>query len=472
MVLQSLFGRKQAKRVFVLGLDCVPPHLVFDEFRDDMPHLSGLVNRGTWGTLKSTVPCITVPAWSSMTSSRDPGVMGFYGFRNRADHSYDRLQVADGAAVKVKRIWDYTSAAGRDNLVMNVPQTYPVRPLQGHLVSGFLTPNTGSAFTYPAVFKQEVLKQNPNYAFDAKGFRTDDKAWLRQTISDVTESQFKLVQHAVSTKKWDFGMFVNMGTDRVHHGFWRYHDPEHRLHEPTSPFRHTIRDYYKQVDEHIGDLLNVLDDDVALLVVSDHGVRRMDGAVAINEWLWREGWLVLADAPPDGQLTAFEDVRVDWSKTRAWSTGGYYGRIFMNAEGREPNGVIPAAAYDEVRAELAEALRNIPHPDGTPMHNHVFEPQAIYQQVNNVAPDLMVYFGDLHWRCVGSFGHGGVYTFENDTGPDDANHSPDGIFLWVDPKRSGRGQVDTYQLMDIAPTVLDYMGVAVPNDMQGHIIDR
>src|SRR5690606_15438190 len=106
--------------------------------------LSSLMDSGTWGILKSSIPCITVPAWSSMTSSRDPGVLGIYGFRNRAAYDYESLSVADGRAVKEKRIWDYVGEAGKQSLVLNVPQTYPVKPIQGHLVSGFLTPNNSA----------------------------------------------------------------------------------------------------------------------------------------------------------------------------------------------------------------------------------------------------------------------------------------------------------------------------------------
>ncbi len=465
----SRLGRKPP-RLLVIGLDCAPPHLIFDEFRADLPTLSRLIAGGTYGPLESSIPCITVPAWSSMTSSRDPGVLGVYGFRNRAAYDYNSLTVANGQAIKVPRLWEMLSEAGKQNVVIGVPQTYPPRPLNGHLVSGFLTPGLESAFTYPAIFKSEVLKVTPGYAFDATGFRTHDKAWLAQRISDVTDVQFKLLQHTLTSKPWDFAMYVNMGTDRVHHGFWRYHDPAHRLHEPDSPFRHTIRDYYKQVDAHLADLLRAVGDDVTVLIVSDHGVTRMDGAIAINEWLWRNGWLALNTPPPEGTLTRFEDADINWPRTRAWSTGGYYGRIFLNVAGREPQGVIPAGEVAAVKAELTAALQAIPAPDGTPLNTTVYAPEQIYTQTNNIPPDLLVYFGDLHWRCVGGLGYDGVHTLENDTGPDDANHAPQGLFLLHEPRRQGRGYVAGHQLMDVAPTVLERLRVTVAASLQGRVM--
>lgn len=435
-----------------------------------MPVLSSLMRQGTWGELESSIPCITVPAWASMLSSRDPGVLGVYGFRNRADYSYGQMITANGASIKVRRVWDYLSEAGRQSVVIGVPQTYPVRPISGHMVSCFLTPGTESAFAYPAIFKQEVLKIAPDYAFDVKDFRTMDKTRLLQQIIDLTEIQFKLLHSCITGKTWDFFMHVNMGVDRLHHGFWRYHDSQHRLYEPGNPFKSAIFDYYRMVDEMAGRLIEAAGEDVITLIVSDHGVTRMDGGICINEWLWRTGWLTLKIPPPEGIITPFENLDVDWVRTKAWASGGYYGRIFLNVEGREPQGAIRPSEYSQAQDELARALAAIPGPNGDKLNTTVFRPEDIYAQVNGIAPDLLVYFGDLHWRAVGSLGHGRHYTLENDTGPDDANHAAHGMFVLHEPGHRGAGHVTGYQLMDIAPTLLDRMGIAIPAAMQGKVI--
>jgi len=458
----------QARRVLLLGLDCASPRLVFEQFKNDLPTLSSLMDDGTWGILKSSIPCITVPAWASMTTSTDPGTLGIYGFRNRAAYDYDSLFVADGRYVKEKRVWDYLGEAGKKSLVFNVPQTYPVKPVDGHLVSGFLTPDTKSQFAFPAIFKSEVLKQVPDYNFDVRDFRNVERSELYQQIIDMTNAQYKLLEHALKNKEWDFAMQVNIGVDRIHHAFWRYHDPEHRLHEADSPFRNAILDYYKLVDEWLGRLIAVAGDETTIIIASDHGVKRMDGAIAINEWLWQNDWLALKQSPE--KITKFSNDMVDWDNTRAWSTGGYYGRIFMNVAGRESQGIIPAEDYEAVREQLAAEIRAIPDDKGQALNTSVFKPQDVYRSVNSIAPDLMVYFGDLHWRCVGSLGYGKHYTLENDTGPDDANHAEEGMFIIHNPKKPGKGQVEPYQLMDITPTILSLMGVDSPAHLQGKII--
>lgn len=464
------FGqRSQSRRVLVLGLDCASPDLIFEDFAADLPNLQALRNGAQWGRLRSSIPCITVPAWASMLSSRDPGVLGIYGFRNRADYSYDALTVADSTAVQVPRVWDYLAQAGKTSLILNVPQTFPVQPVQGNLVAGFLTPDRGAQFSYPAIFKQEVLRLFPNYDFDVRNFRNMDRDELLQRLIDLTDMQYSLFEHALRAKPWDFAIHVNISLDRIHHAFWRYHDPTHRLHEPDSRYRRVIQDYYRQIDHWIGRIRAAVPDDTIIIVVSDHGVTRMDGAIAINEWLWQQGWLALKSEP--AQVTRFDSSLVDWSATRAWSTGGYYGRVFLNVAGREPQGTIAPAALPDTIAELTTALQSIPDHQGNPLHQQVFEPHRIYQQVNGIAPDLMVYFGDLHWRTVGGIGYGQHFTLENDTGPDDANHAQEGMYLIHDPRQQSANRQSTYQIMDIAPTILHLMRVRIPAGLQGRVID-
>lgn len=469
-MLNRLFNRKKEKRVLVIGLDCASPHLIFDQFRPELPHFSRLMDFGTWGQLESSTPCITVPAWSSMMTSRDAGVLGVYGFRNRADYSYNHMVTADSTHIKQPRLWDILGDAGKQSTVLSVPQTYPIKPINGTMLSCFLTPNQQTTFTYPAIFKNQILKTIPDYAFDVKDFRTDDKARLHENLLHLRDVQFRALKYAIQNTEWDFLMHVDIALDRIHHGFWRYHDPQHRLYDPNSPFIHVIRDYYRLLDSQLGEILSLIDDDVAVMVVSDHGVKRMDGGICINEWLWREGWLHFKNPPPQGKITAFEALDVDWSKTRAWGAGGYYARVFLNIAGREPEGIIPPADVNRVRDELARDIKGIRGVNDEVLQHHVIIPQEVYTQVNGIAPDLMVYFGDLAWRAVGSLGHGAHYTLENDTGPDDANHDTHGMFILYDPKKRGRGYITGESLLNIAPTILDLMGIKIPTDMQGKII--
>ncbi len=456
-------------KVLIIGLDCAAPQLVFDRWREELPSLKGLMDNGLWGELTSTVPPITVPAWTSMMSSKDPGQLGFYGFRNRADYSYERMTIATSKAVKEDRVWDILSRAGRRVILVGVPQTYPPQAVNGYLITSFLTPSTQSPYTYPAELKGEIEALVGKYMLDVENFRTDDKGWLLEQIYQMTEKRIKVVKYLLQEKEWDFFMWVEMGPDRMHHGFWKYFDREHPKYQPGSAYESAVRDYYRYLDKEIGEILSILDDETAVLVVSDHGAKRMDGGICINEWLMREGYLVLRDRPQG--IVPLEKVEIDWERTRAWGAGGYYGRLFLNVQGREPQGTIKPGDYERVRDELSEKLAALTDEKGKNIGTRVYKPEQVYKEIKGIPPDLIVYFGDLYWRSVGSLGHGAVHTFENDIGPDDANHAQEGLFILSDPRQRGSRRVEGAHLMDIAPTVLDILGLPVPADMEGKVIE-
>jgi predicted AlkP superfamily phosphohydrolase/phosphomutase len=454
-----------ASRALVIGLDCAPPALVFERWRGELPVLASLMARGRYGVLRSCDPPITVPAWACMTSSRSPGALGIYGFRNRRDYTYDGLAIADSRAVRVPRAWDILSERGRPVIVIGVPPTYPVSPVNGVMISDFLTPDTErSQYTYPAELKQEIESLVGRYMVDVDNFRTSEKERLLADIEEMTEKRFRVAEHLLATKPWDLFFMVEMGTDRVHHGFWRFSDPEHRLHEPGNPFEGAMLGYYRDLDEKVGRLLRFADDDTAVLVVSDHGAKRIDGGICVNEWLEREGYLVLKDKPREP--VPLKPDMVDWSRTTAWGEGGYYCRLFLNVAGREPNGIVAAGDYDRVREELKGGLEAIADDRGRPLGTVAHRPEDLYPEQNGVPPDLLVYFGDLFWRSVGLVGTGTVHVLENDTGPDDANHAPEGLYiLAADGVEAGAGE--ERDLRDIAPTLLTLLGEEVPAEMEG-----
>jgi predicted AlkP superfamily phosphohydrolase/phosphomutase len=454
------------EKLLVIGLDCAPPALVFDAFRDDIPNLAALMDSGMWGPLRSCNPPITVPAWAVMTTGKSPGRLGVYGFRNRVDYSYGRLAVADGTFIKEDRVWDILSRLDRKVVVLGVPQTYPPKWVNGSLVAGFLAPDTNSNYTFPIPLKMEIKNQVGEYLIDVKNFRTDDKDYLIKQINDMTDRRFALAQYLVKNKPWEFFMMVEMGPDRMHHGLWKHCDPKHPQHDPASPYKNALREYYMRLDKHIGALLDCVDRrKTAVMVVSDHGAKSMIGGVCINEWLMEQGYLVLKHKPV--KQMKFDESLVDWPRTRAWASGGYYARVFINVEGREPQGIVPGSEYESFRDELAQRIKSIPDHTGRAMNTRADKPQDVYSQVRGVPPDLFVYFDDLNWRSVGSVGTGAIYTFENDTGPDDANHDWNGIFIASGPGIEKRGHTPQMSIIDVAPTMLSLLGAPAPQDMQG-----
>jgi predicted AlkP superfamily phosphohydrolase/phosphomutase len=456
---EGVRSAKRGRKVMVIGLDCAPPEHIFDEYADDIPNLTKLWQNGMYGPLESITPPITVPAWMCMMTSKDPGTLGIYGFRNRKDHTYEGLEFATSLKVKEPTVWDILSDEGKDCIVMSVPPSYPPKPLNGIQIGCFLTPNDETEYTYPKDLKPELKAAAGEYIFDIRNFRTDNTQYILDEAYRMTESKFRNADWLLANKPWDFFMMVEMGPDRLNHGIWSFIDPNHPRYEPDNPYKGSLREYYRFLDGKIGELLSKhADDETTVLVVSDHGAKPMVGGVCFNEWLRQEGYLSLEEEIPDG-ITPINKLAIDWSKTTAWGDGGYYGRLFLNVEGREPNGTIPKDRYEAVRDELVAKIEGMVDHEGNPMGNKAHKPEEIYGTTNGVAPDLIVIFGGLRWRSVGSLGHGSIYTFENDTGPDEANHAEMGIFILHNAPGQQNGRKEGLHLWDVHSTILDLFGL-------------
>ena len=453
------------KRLLIIGLDCAPPSLIFDR-ADKLPNLNRLMTDGVFGPLRSCDPPITIPAWMVMATGRDPGELGLYGFRHRKSYEYNKMWIANSTAVKAKTVWDYLGEQGKKSILVGVPPSYPPRPVRGELISCFITPSSEKSYTYPEELKAEIEEHFGPFLFDVV-FRTEDRSEVLKEIYQMTEYHFRVVDYLLDRQDWSLFWLVEIGVDRMHHAFWKFMDKNHHLYQPGNSFESAIYDYYQFLDEKIGQLLKKIDQNTAVLVVSDHGAKGMKGAFCVNDWLIEQGDLVISEPPARGQ--SVDNLKIDWKRTRAWGWGGYYARIFLNVEGREPQGIIKPEDYETVRDELASRLKAIRGPRGEEWQTVVIKPQEHYPVVNGDYPDLMVYFDDLYWRSAGTLGYGSLYLEENDTGPDDAVHDYNGIYILYDPASPG-GRKKGASIIDIAPTVLKLLGGPAVPDLQGQAI--
>ncbi len=457
-----------AKKLFVLGLDCATPQFLFDQHLESLPNFKKLFTEGTYGSLRSTTPAITVPAWMSMMTSQNPGDLGVYGFRNRAPGSdYDDMWIATAQKIKYPKAWDYLNQAGFKTGMLGVPQTFPVKEVDGFMVSSFLTPGLESDYTYPQELRDEIKEVVGEYIFDYANRSTEPPAKVLEAIYEMTRKRFKLVKHFIANKQWDFLMMVEMGTDRIHHYMWSYIDENHPKYPGDNEFKDSVRDYYKYIDQELGEIIKLLPEEAGVMIVSDHGAKAMDGMFLINEWLIKEGYLVLKEYPKE--VTSLTSDMVDWSKTKAWAWGGFYSRLFLNVKGREPQGVVEN--FEQERDELINKLRAVTDDQGNKLENLITTPTELYKDPQGDPPDILAFFGDLSWRPGGTVGHNKVYIHENDTGPDDGVHDWYGVYSMWKPGVKGSGKQEGLNILDIAPTILDHFEVNIPDNFKGKIIN-
>ena len=137
------------RKILLIGLDCASPKTLFEDFLDDCPNIRKMIKNGIYGKLRSSDPPITIPAWMVMATSRNAGSLGVYGFRHRKDNSYNDFWITNSYTIKHPKIWDILAEYNLKSIIIGVPPTYPVQKMNGHMISGFITPYVNSNYAYP-----------------------------------------------------------------------------------------------------------------------------------------------------------------------------------------------------------------------------------------------------------------------------------------------------------------------------------
>jgi len=490
------------QRVCLIGLDSATFDLIEPWVAEGyLPNFQRLMEQGAWGRLESAIPPVTAVAWNAFATGKNPGKHGVFDFVQREAGSYN-LRVVNGGSRRATPFWKILDQQGLRVGVMNMPMTYPPDRLQyGFIISGFDAPGFESDFVHPSELK-EVLRRN-GYVI-APLARTRE-AWSRQ-LYDSFQVQKRTYLELARTQHWDVLVMVFMQLDQVQHLFW------HEMENQIPPFGDTILQFYREANALLGKVLQELDDDTVLIVVSDHGAGPLRKAVSINQWLCKEGYLALKQTSVSQRLrqrallrmfTAlkmylppafktplkerFDQIRdkaesylvtnqIDWAMTRAFSLGEY-GGIFINLQGREAEGIVPPENYEPLRSEITERLAGLKDPDtGHPAIRQVYRREEIYNgPYVSKAPDLVLHW-DYAYDCRERVGpeHHGVFEDEASYLPfadykKTGVHRLEGVLLMYGPSVQ-LGHIEGAHLMDIAPTLLHLLGVPVPDDMDGRVL--
>lgn len=501
-------------RVFVLGLDAASPQLL-QRWTDRLPTFRRLMEEGTWGTLHSTRPPFTSPAWSCMLTGKNPAKVGIFGLRHRREGTYRFAAPTSGQRL-APSVWELAGEAGRDVIVVNVPDTYPPTPVNGVLISGRPAPVEHSVpITYPTDLRAHIDRACGGYRIGpAAEFEPGQREDEFHTWQDVLERQERAVDHLLESRRWDLAIYVSMAIDGISHHYWKDLDPNHPDHDPQAAGSagNVMLDTYRLEDQRLGRFLERLSPEDVLLVVSDHGSAPCYHHIAVNLWLIQQGYLVLKDPPQAAKASftktlaraAFDLYRqsatlrrlarplrrsrlrdtvvhaqfarrtggripldalsIDWERTTAYYLGD--DRVYLNLQGREPAGtVMPGADYRDRREGLRQDLLAARHPEtGEPLFAAVHTREEIYAgPYLDQGPDLLLVPGNDHWNLGGAVG-----TRLVDRPVVSGKHHPKGMLLaWGKDVQAG-GLVEA-AIYDIAPTILHMLGLAIPEDTDGRV---
>lgn len=482
----------------------------------NLPTLRRLLEEGAAGELQSTIPPMTAPAWTSFMTGKNPGKHGLYDWIERRPESY-QVSAVTASRCQEPSLWELLGRHGRRVCVLNVPMTFPPRPVNGLMLSGMPAPSKKVPIDYPPGLLAEIEKEvgeyllypDPGQAYSDSGV----DAFLDR-LYRTTETRLKVISHLRAREDWDFFMVVFNGTDTVQHAMWKYMDSAHPLHDPSRSaiYGRAILDYYRYVDGALGALLGGLDDDTVLMIMSDHGFGPFHKFIYVNNWLREQGWLRLRGGARARLKTALFDagfspmsvydllmrfgwgrlkrevVRgkgqgllralflsfddVDWRRTQAYSLGNV-GQIRLNVLGREPQGAVePGERYEALRDEIISRLWQLRDPQtGERVVQEVYRREEIYSGKNlEQAADIVFIPTRLEYFGFGEYEFGSHRLIEAVKRGISGTHRPNGVFLlWGKPVRPGVW-LEGARIYDLAPTVLHLMGCPLPGDMDGRVL--
>jgi predicted AlkP superfamily phosphohydrolase/phosphomutase len=507
-------------RVLVVGYDGASWDLVEQWTRaGKLPVLASLIQTGSAGPLRSVIPVLSPAAWATFATGVFPGKHGIFDFEQRAKDSY-RLRLVTARDVAAPAFWDIASRAAKRTAVLNVPLTYPPSPVNGVMVSGLGTPDSAT-FTFPAELSERLTAQGYRVnktVFFAPG-RED--AYLRD-IYDMTDRQATAALSILKEEPWDLFVVVFRDLDEVSHYFWKHMDASHPAHDPArdDAYAGVILEYYQHLDQKLGEFMEASGPGVNTLVLSDHGFGPLYKDVYLNEWLKQQGFLATAAQPqplarrllvqtgltrnrvsrslqalglarlergirrkfrgkldllPAHNRATFPEA-VDWEKTRCYSYG-YHGQVFVNLAGREPQGTVTAGAdYEAALVALEEKLRALVDPeDGQPVITRLIRGRALFgDAVEAGAPDLVLMMRDLSYitRQGYEFGHAGGQVFGVPASHETGSHREIGIAVLSGPGIKRGGWQEPVSIADLAPTLLQLLGIAAPGNMEGRVLSE
>ncbi len=460
------------KKVFVFGIDGAMPEKIFEEWLEELPNIKKLMKQGCYAKLNSTIPPLSVTAWTSMTTGKRPAEHGIFEYLYRDNNLPGKMNLTSSFNVKEKRIWEILSEKNKKAITCFVPLTWPVKPFEGIIISGPPALVEKGKFAYPQEIENEVENiSDNNFQMDIRFFRDLTKKDISENIKKVTKNHLEIMKYLIKNKDWDFFFGVITGSDRMNHSFWRYSDPEHRKYDPNSEFKDTLKNFYKFLDKELGEIMNLLDEDTTIIVLSDHGFTRMHTRVNLSDWLIKEGYLVLKQEIKISSPTKLEHDMIDWEKTKAFAIGAYDGQIYLNLKGRDASGVVEQKEYDKLINEIGEKIKKITGDDGIVLDTKIFKKKDYFRgKCETTAPDIVIYFDNLHYGCNPSLiGNNTLWSPSTAIGSDDATHAEQGIFIINTPFKK-KGYVGEIDILDVAPIILNLLNVNVPKDFEGKII--
>ena len=513
----------QTNKVFIVSLDGA----TFDVFRPlvnqgYMPNLGRIFEGGLCADLESVIPPVTAPAWTSFMTGKNPNKHGIFDF-TRFDPSEYKWKLNNASHIRSKTIWQILSESGKRVAVLNLPYTYPPYEVSGVMVSGWDAP-THSSFTYPEHLAKEILAVVPDYgsALDLSLWnylpaesQNDFNDFISKLVRSFEQST-TLASYFLNRQPWDVFMVHFQQTDWIQHKVWGYIERACREPQEKNVRFEQVRKCYQAFDQYVGRLLEeAARFNPIQIVLSDHGFGGNFGTIcpnylleklgyhqlqrqtgtrlkqsfkssrhnqvrklyrvlrrarnAVQGWQARKKYRSWADMAVE--TVAQEKSVVDWFRTKAaFVAGSEIGFIYVNVKGRGPLGCVePGAEYEQIVSTILTefgALTN--SKTGKRLFARVARGSEIYSHASSgvLLPDIVLIPQEGY--VVGA---GLSEPFLADYGQR-GDHRHNGVLSLHGPGIKRRVANFRPRLIDLAPTILHALGLSVPSDMDGRVLEE
>lgn len=357
-------------RVIILGIDGVP-HRLIKKFANNnvIPNIKSIIDKGIFTKMQSSIPEISSIAWSSIITGKNPAEHGIFGFTDFSEGTY-QMTFPNFNTLAVPPFWNKENSR---SIIINVPSTYPAGKLNGILVSGFVSLDLEKS-VYPESFIPKLKKMNYEIDVDSSLAHKSMDLFLK-SLDKTLNKRIELFHYLWDNEEWQNFMFVFTGSDRLFHFLWNaYEDKNHKYHKVHL-------NYFKKIDNIIGEINKSITDDDLFIILSDHGFESLEKNINLNVFLKEKGFLKMTE----GSKGNFNDIGYG---TKAFALDP--GRIYINLENKYPCGTVPKKDYDKVINELIKAFNDL-QSQGRKVIKKIFKKHEIYKgPLIEYAPDMVL----------------------------------------------------------------------------------
>jgi len=475
---------KMVPKVVVIGIDGCTFNLLNPLMNSGrLSTFERIIREGCKGYMESCIPVSSIPAWQCYSTGREPSKLGFYGFfKAFIEENKVKVRPVNSYDVEGKEIWDYLGEFRYKSCVIDMPGTYPARKIRGVMLSN---PMIGDNWVYPTSLKESIKQLGYR---DPVPHEKGTKRYF-EDLMEVIWSRFEAARYLLRKEKPDFLHLTIFYIEVVHHNAWGN--------------RNLLLNFYEMIDSGIGKILEIaesMNEDVTIIVMSDHGHTELKDIFYINEFLRIKGYLkvkslllprimhkiglnakllqhiagklgVLSAARrvipnrmreliPDerGHLPGPREIteRINVRESHAFSIDGM--QVYLLRKD------------DDLREILIKELKDVKHPIAGDRVMEVYRKEEAYSEYDENTPDILINPNEGYWISRDVRMDKRLWSYL-DTPSDRkwlGTHSRNGIFIAYG-RHIKRSSLDV-RIYDFAPTVLHMFNIPIPNDMDGRVL--